>query len=576
MTTKVPTLPPVSGGDTEYFLTNVKMLLDVREGRSGDKLDANVTYRDLVGLGLAKDPTGSVVYTGQTATTGLPVLPFGVDNDGYDPTTDLTPPPAPTNVAAAGSIGAVFISWDVPTYRNHSYAEIWRSGVDDIGTAALIGTASSQGFVDIPGDSLVRYYWIRFVSKANVRGPYSQESVTATAAADPAVLIAAIQGQVSESALSQSLSTRINRLSENTDVIGSVQNALAVEKVARETTEGELFAQYTVKIDQNGFVSGFGLASQTTNGVPVSDFQVRADRFAIVNPSVSLITVSSLTRSGATATLNTSTAHGLAVNDEFVIRGVTNDTNWNGSYTVATVPSSTQITFSVTGTYAAAAATPASGTMRVGKTVVPFVVDGGVVYIDTAVVKDASITSAKIASLVANKITAGYINATVGVNGAQIYGGEFYAGGSTTVQADGSGNVTGFTASNPTVKIQSGNFTAVANSFVISNSATGTPTNFTPFKVVNNIVYIDEARIQNGTITFAKIEDTLSSTNYSAGSNGWSISKNGNAEFNTATFRGTVDLKSSTSGARMEMKNNVIKIFDANDVLRVKLGDLSA
>ena len=446
MTTKVPAIPPVSGGDVNYILSNIKMLLDVREGRSGDSLDANVTYRDLVGLGLAQDPSGQVVYTGRTAvTTGLPVRPFGVDADGYDPTADLTPPPAPVNVAASGSIGVIYLSWDLPQYRNHSYAEIWRSGINDIGTATFIGTAASQGFVDVPGDSIVRYYWVRFVSRADVRGPYSQESVSGIASVDPAVVIRAVEGQINESSLSQSLATRINRLDQNVDVVGSIQNALAVERRVREDNDGNLYAQYTVKIDQNGHVSGFGLASETVNGTTTSAFIIRADKFAVVDPSSS-------------------------------------------SNNLTNSPSADAV---------------------------PFAVVGETVYLKSAMIQDASISSAKIASLVANKITAGFINAVVGINGGKVYGGEFFAGGSVTVQTDGSGNVTGFTPSDPTVKIQSGDVTVVASSLKVSNSATGTPTDYTPFEVVNGVVYIKSAMIQNATITLAQI-DTANITSLSS------------------------------------------------------------
>jgi hypothetical protein len=48
-----------------------------------------------------------------------------------------------------------------------------------------------------------------------------------------------------------------------------------------------LFAQYTVKIDNNGYMSGFGLASTPVNGVPISSFIVLADKFAIVTPGQS-------------------------------------------------------------------------------------------------------------------------------------------------------------------------------------------------------------------------------------------------------------------------------------------------
>lgn len=39
---------------------------------------------------------------------------------------------------------------------------------------------------------------------------------------------------------------------------------------------------------------------------------------------------------------------------------------------------------------------------------------------------------------------------------------------------------------------------------------------------------------------------------------------------------GTVTIKSAVSGARLEVRSNVIKVYDANNVLRVKLGDLTA
>ena len=56
-----------------------------------------------------------------------------------------------------------------------------------------------------------------------------------------------------------------------------------------------------------------------------------------------------------------------------------------------------------------------------------------------------------------------------------------------------------------------------------------------------------------------------------AGNNTFAI----NASTGAAIFKGTLDVKSASSGARMEIKNNVIKVFDANGVLRIQLGDLS-
>ena len=57
--------------------------------------------------------------------------------------------------------------------------------------------------------------------------------------------------------------------------------AIQTEATTRATETGNLFAQYTVKVDVNGYVAGYGLASTARNGVPTSEFIVKADQFAI-------------------------------------------------------------------------------------------------------------------------------------------------------------------------------------------------------------------------------------------------------------------------------------------------------
>lgn len=87
---------------------------------------------------------------------------------------------------------------------------------------------------------------------------------------------------------------------------------------------------------------------------------------------------------------------------------------------------------------------------------------------------------------------------------------------------------------------------------------------------------ISSAKIGDAQITTAKIAESIQSTGYEAGVSGWKINKSGQMEMNSATFRGTIDVKSAASGARMEIKNSAIKVYDANGVVRVKIGDLSA
>ncbi|MGI2931866.1 host specificity protein J [Vibrio fluvialis] len=60
------------------------------------------------------------------------------------------------------------------------------------------------------------------------------------------------------------------------------------------------------------------------------------------------------------------------------------------------------------------------------------------------------------------------------------------------------------------------------------------------FDTVNDTAILNSAIIGNATIDFAKITDTLQSTDYQQGLYGWRLSKNGDAELNNVTVRGVV------------------------------------
>ena len=67
-----------------------------------------------------------------------------------------------------------------------------------------------------------------------------------------------------------------------------------------------------------------------------------------------------------------------------------------------------------------------------------------------------------------------------------------------------------------------------------------------PFVVQNGVAYMQEALIRDGSITNAKIGNVIQSNNYVDGSNGWSINKDGGAQFNNAIFRGHIEARSGT------------------------------
>lgn len=70
-----------------------------------------------------------------------------------------------------------------------------------------------------------------------------------------------------------------------TSLEARMNDKVAGLEITAEVLDG-LKAQYTVKIDNNGYIAGFGLASDASSGVPISEFLVLADRFAIAQPNI--------------------------------------------------------------------------------------------------------------------------------------------------------------------------------------------------------------------------------------------------------------------------------------------------
>jgi hypothetical protein len=86
---------------------------------------------------------------------------------------------------------------------------------------------------------------------------------------------------------------------------------------------------------------------------------------------------------------------------------------------------------------------------------------------------------------------------------------------------------------------------------------------------------INNAHILDASITNVKIHDGIQSSNFNSGVAGWRMSKAYGLEVNNAgTFRGKLDVGSATSGARMEINNTRLRVFDSSGTLRVTIGNL--
>ena len=123
---------------------------------------------------------------------GAGVIGIGGDGTATTPTGDLTTPTMVSGLTANGALASIFLNWDAPTLANLAYVEILRADTDDYGTAYPIGTAvrGVNMYKDNVGSGATKYYWVRSVTKAGVKGPPNAVSgVKGTTGYDPSYVM---------------------------------------------------------------------------------------------------------------------------------------------------------------------------------------------------------------------------------------------------------------------------------------------------------------------------------------------------------------------------------------------------
>ena len=106
--------------------------------------------------------------------------------------------------------------------------------------------------------------------------------------------ISSIQTSLNEKASASQLNTLSTTVAGQTTTIQ--QNSTSIDGI---------LAKYTVKIDNNGYITGYGLMSSNNNGTPSSSFVIRADSFALVMPGYGNYTPFAIGPVGVSFTGNT-------------------------------------------------------------------------------------------------------------------------------------------------------------------------------------------------------------------------------------------------------------------------------
>ena len=319
MANNLPSVTTPLPQDLQQFVQRVREALD------GGGTDAVVTARQLIAAGIASG----------TSTGGFASVNPAIQS-----------PHPPTNLSASGALANIIVSWNAPTYTGHAYTEIWAHTSDAIGSSQLVGMTAGNSFAHSLGEAATRYYWARNVNQNGLASAYNNTAgLQAATGTSPSLLLSLLTNQITDIQLYSDLSTRINLIDGASGVSGSVNARILTETNNRTTADtaiassvttlsstvgtnttaivtetnnrttadtaiassvttlsstvgtnttaistnlgsvNGLKAQYTVKIDSNGYVSGFGLASTVIGATPTSEFIVRSDKFGIASPS---------------------------------------------------------------------------------------------------------------------------------------------------------------------------------------------------------------------------------------------------------------------------------------------------
>lgn len=202
------------------------------------ELDAEVTARETLAAGVATK--GRVFRQSTAPTTGMSEGDIWIDtSSSYSSTQDY-----------------FFSDYTTPKHKMYQY--------------------SSGGWVDSTDDLVYE----------NVAAIQNESSVRASADDALSVSLTALTARVgtAEAAIVTEQSTRASADGALSTSISSLTTTVSGHTTSIQTQQTSidgLVGQYTVKIDNDGYVSGFGLASTATNATPFSEFQIVADKFSI-------------------------------------------------------------------------------------------------------------------------------------------------------------------------------------------------------------------------------------------------------------------------------------------------------
>ena len=359
-------------------------------------------------------------------------------------------------------------------------------------------------------------------------------------------------------ALAQRALTLEASVNSPTDANNPTRAALSVEASVRASQTGPILASYSVKLDVNGYMSGYGLTSSlVAGGTPTSMFLVSVDKFAVATPA------SSITNWSASAAIGVNQIRGVAGNTDKVLVCKTPGTTGSATPAIAGAIGTTLQDGGVS--WQIASRVPFA-VLTVPTTINGVAVPAGV-YIDAAYVLngtikksqlgDAIIDDAKVIDLSAAKLLTGSLAVGADISSAG------FESGSTGWRIQGGG----------AAEFQSGTFRGTI--FASAGSIGGNTIDATGIQSPGYTVGSTGFRFDTSGLLRAFASSGARVLDMAATGTSPVLKIGGALELlanGAATYAGTLNVLNGGSGLRTEMTASGMKVFNAAGVEVIALG----
>ena len=522
------------------------------------------------------DMTASIVTV--TATTVIDGLTYYARQTiAKTQALDLRPPPAPTGLAATGTPTTIVLRWNAApaNYNNLSHTEVWRAPVNNFAQAVLVGRADGREYTDPVGPGAFRYYWIRYVSRAAIPGPYNASSGT-VGASDVEVehLLQVLTGEITQSQLHADLGAKIELIDDLEAAYGDTASAAASAAAAAQASVAAALdaakanaaaggaSQYASSASQSATSASTAASAASTSAGQSSQAATAAGGSAAAAENSARTAANSAGAAGASASASSTskdsaagsaTAAGVqaAASSQSAIEAKAARDTASGAASAALQSAGTASAASTAAGQSAASASSSAGTATTKAA------DAGVFASQAATSKSGADGSAQAAANFLQQAQAILTDPVTGL--VQKYAavkvladatanslGQVQAKYSVQVDADGvagglqlisgGGRVDfGVRASTFFIAAPTGSGIASAVPFIVRTTET----------VIGGVtipigMYVADAFIQNASITNAKIGGDIWSSNFMAGQSGWRLYRSGDMEINNLRARGAI------------------------------------